>query len=221
MDQNNIQNSGEVQEIRKGLTNQKRLLIAVIFGFVAAIIIGMLYYFQMQKYIYIEKCQILAPAIGLSSQTGGNLQKLFVEEGDYVSQNSNIAQIGNEIIIARSGGVIISVQKEIGNNFNPGEAVAEMIKPDDLRVVARVEEDKGLSQIKTGQPAFFQVDAIGSKKYSGIIDEVTPTARTSDIVFNISTQRQLQEFEIKIRFDRSKYPELLNGMSAKAWIYKK
>jgi multidrug resistance efflux pump len=220
MEQNNLQNTSENKEIKQGLSNQKRLLILVVFGFAVAIILGILYYFQIQKYVFVEKCQILAPAIDLSSQNGGSLQKLFVEEGDYVSQNYNIAQIGNEIITSKSGGIIISVQKEIGKNFNSGQAVATMIKLDDLRVIARVEEDKGLSEIKTGQPAFFEVDAIGSKEYVGIVDEITPTARTSDIVFNISSQRQLQEFEVKIRFDRSKYPELLNGMSAKVWIYK-
>jgi multidrug resistance efflux pump len=220
MEQNNLENSGEAQEINKGLTNQKRLLLLVIFGFVVAIILGILYYLQVQKYIYVEKCQISAPAIELSSQNGGSLQKLFVEEGDLISQNSNIAQIGNEIVTSRSGGIIISVQKEIGKNFSPNEAVATMTKQDDLRVVARVEEDKGLDQIKLGQPAFFTVDTFGSKEYLGIVDEITRTARTSDVVFNISSQRQLQEFEVKIRFDRGKYPELLNGMSAKAWIYK-
>jgi|WetSurMetagenome_2_1015567.scaffolds.fasta_scaffold11211_4 multidrug resistance efflux pump len=220
MEQNNLENSGEVQETKKGLTNQRRLLIVVASGFVLAIILGVLYYFQMQKYIYVEKCQILAPAIDLSSQNGGSLQKLFVEEGDLISQNSNIAQVGNEIITAKSSGTVTSVQKEIGKNFSPGEAVATMIRQDDLRVVARVEEDKGLDQVKLGQPVFFTVDTFGSKEYSGIVDEINKTARTSDIVFNISSQRQLQEFEVKIRFDRGKYPELLNGMSAKSWIYR-
>jgi hypothetical protein len=52
------------------------------------------------------------------------------------------------------------------------------------------------------------------------VDEVSPTSRQSDVVFNISSQRQEQEFNIKIRFDVNKYPELKNGMSAKSWIYK-
>lgn len=220
MEQNNLENSGKIQEMKKGLTDQKRLLMAVALGFVLVIILGILYYLQMQKYIYAEKCQILAPTVELSSQNGGSLQKLFVEEGDLISQNSNIAQVGNEIITSKSGGMITSVRKEIGKNFNPGEEVVTMIKQDDLRVVARVEEDKGLDQVKLGQPVFFTVDTFGSKEYSGIVDEITKTARTSDIVFNISSQRQLQEFEVKIRFDRGKYPELLNGMSAKVWIYK-
>jgi multidrug resistance efflux pump len=112
------------------------------------------------------------------------------------------------------------VKDDIGKNFAPYEAVATMINSEDLRVVAQVEEDKGLADIRVGQPAYFTVDAFGSKKYSGIVDEISPTARSGDVVFNISSARQQQEFNVKIRFNVSDYPELKNGMSAKAWIYK-
>jgi PAS domain-containing protein len=90
---------------------------------------------------------------------------------------------------------------------------------DHLRVVAQVEEDKGLANIKVGQRVAFTVDVFGSKKFEGVVDEVSPTSRQGDVVFNISSQRQVNEFNVKIRFDVSKYPELKNGMSAKAWIY--
>jgi multidrug resistance efflux pump len=95
-----------------------------------------------------------------------------------------------------------------------------MINPEDLRVVARVEENKGLSDIQIGQKAIFTVDAFGSKEYSGVVDEISPTARSGDVVFNISSTREQQEFDVKIRFSILDYPELRNGMSAKAWIYK-
>jgi multidrug resistance efflux pump len=83
-----------------------------------------------------------------------------------------------------------------------------------------VQEDKGLSQIKVGQSAIFTVDAFGSKEYSGIVDEISPTSNQGDIVFNISGTRQEQDFDVKVRFDTTQYPELKNGMSAKLWIYK-
>jgi hypothetical protein len=87
-------------------------------------------------------------------------------------------------------------------------------------VVGQVQEDKGLSQIKVGQSAIFTVDAFGSKQYSGIVDEISPTYNQGDIVFNISGARQEMNFDVKIRFDETQYPELKNGMSAKLWIYK-
>jgi len=65
----------------------------------------------------------------------------------------------------------------------------------------------------------FTVDAFGSRKFQGIVDEISPTARQEDIVFNISDKRQTNQFDVKIRFDVSAYPEIKNGMSAKVWIY--
>ena len=89
-----------------------------------------------------------------------------------------------------------------------------------MRIVGRLEEDKGLKDVKVGQRVVFEVDAFGTKQYEGIIDEVSPTSRASDVVFNISDQRQENEFNVKARFNLSQDPELKNGMSAKMWIYK-
>ena len=95
-----------------------------------------------------------------------------------------------------------------------------MVDPSQLRVVAHVDEDKGLSDIMPGDQATFTVDAFGSKKFTGVVDDVSPTARQQDIVFNISDARQTDQFDVSIRFDTAAYPELKNGMSAKVWIYK-
>ena len=201
-------------------STKNNLLILAILGFATAIIVAGMYILLAKNQIYVEKSQIVAPAIGLSSQNGGKLEKLYVNPGDNVTENQIVAQIGQELIKTKDGGIVIETVNDIGKTFQPGEAVVTMIKPDDLRVVAQIEEDKGLSEINIGQRVFFTVDAFGSKKFDGIVDEVSPTSRQGDVVFNISSQRQLNEFNIKIRFDVNKYPELKNGMSAKSWIYK-
>ena len=201
-------------------STKKNLLILAILGFIMAGIVASMYIFLARNQVYVEKSQIVAPMINLSSQGGGKLEKLYVSSGDTVEENKIVAQIGQELVKTKESGVIISAENDTGKTFLPGEAVAIMIKPSDLRVVAQVEEDKGLSEIKVGQRAFFTVDAFGSKKFDGIVDEVSPTSRQGDVVFNVSSQRQVNEFNIKIRFDVNKYPELKNGMSAKSWIYK-
>lgn len=86
--------------------------------------------------------------------------------------------------------------------------------------MASIDEDKGLSEIKLGDQVVFTVDAFGSQKFQGIVDEISPTAKQEDVVFNISDKRQINQFDVKIRFDVNAYPQLKNGMSAKVWIYK-
>jgi len=54
-----------------------------------------------------------------------------------------------------------------------------------------------------------------------VVDEVDPSSNQSDVVFNISDQREEQQFDVKIRFNTQEYPELKNGMSAKLTIFTK
>ena len=95
-----------------------------------------------------------------------------------------------------------------------------MIDPSQLRLVARVDENAGLSDIKPGDKVVFTLDAYGSKKFDGTVDQIIPTSYESGVIFNISDTRQEQQYEVKISYDAESHPEILNGMSARVWIYK-
>lgn len=193
--------------------------IAIILGVLA--LCGAFVYWQISnQQIAIDKSQISAPIINLSPTTQGTLNSVYVNEGDTVNANTVVAEVGTELIKAKTSGLIISVNKDIGTVFNPGQTVVSMIDPSELRVVGQIDENKGLSDIHVGQRASFTVDAFGSKKYYGIVDEVGSTSQESGVVFNISDQRQTQVFDIKVKFDINQYSELKNGMSAKLVIYK-
>jgi multidrug resistance efflux pump len=173
-----------------------------------------------QGRIYTDKADIEAPRINLAPQNSGVLENIFVNVGDFVNANTVVAQVGNELIKTNTVGTISFVNTETGKLFNRGETVVSMFNPAELRVVGHIEEDKGIADINIGQRAVFTVDAFGSKEYEGVVDEISPTSREGDIVFNISDKREVKEFDVKIRFDINKYSELKNGMSAKIWIYK-
>jgi len=114
----------------------------------------------------------------------------------------------------------VQVSDTIGAQIPPGLSVVKMIDPAQLRVVGRIDENKGLSQIAVGNPVTFTVDAFGGKQFKGVVDEIVPTSNASDIVFSISGKRAEQSFDIKARFNVEAYPELKNGMSARMQIYR-
>ena len=207
------------EKIIKGTRNKIILVIAVALIILAGIG-GLIYWNIVSARVYIENASISAPVTNLAPTVGGTLQEVYVNVGDLVKMSAPIARIGNELIKASSDGQILSINTNIGASFTPGQAVATMINPNDLRVVGQVQEDKGLKDIKIGQEAIFTVDTFGSKEYSGIVDEISPTSNAGDIVFNISGTRQEMDFDVKVRFNVAQYPELKNGMSAKLWIYK-
>ncbi|MGH7141786.1 MAG: efflux RND transporter periplasmic adaptor subunit [Minisyncoccia bacterium] len=188
---------------------------------IAVLAAGAIYWVISDTRVSVPDATVEAPVIDLNSSTGGEVQDLFVNEGDEVALNAPVAEVGTEIIKAESAGIIVSIPVTMGSQIAPGATVAQMIDPSTLRVVGEVDEDKGLSKIAIGDPVEFTVDAFGSKTYSGVVDEIAPTAVASGVVFNISDQRQTSPFDVKVRFNTSAYPELKNGMAARMWIYTK
>jgi len=180
---------------------------------------GLIYYRINHNRITIDNSNIVAQEIDLAPQGSGILEQVYVHEGDTIPANTPVAQVGTEVITSKVAGEVITVQNNIGKLISPGEAVVTMIDPTTLRVVGQIDEDKGLSSIAVGDPVTFTVDAFGSKQFAGVVDEISPTSNQSGIVFNISDTREVQQFDIKARFDVNQYTGLKNGMSARMYVY--
>jgi len=203
------------------INNRNKIIIAsAIVLLVAGAVTGFVFWKSSSSKVYIEDAKIYAPTVGLYPKTAGTLQETFVNIGDTVKINDPVARVGNELIKAKTDGVILTIETSIGSSFSSQTAVATMINPQDLRVVAQTKEDKGLKFIKVGQQAYFTVDAFGSQEYYGVVDQISETSNEGDIVFSISDERQEKAFDVKVRFNVQNYSELKNGMSAKLWVIK-
>ena len=190
-------------------------LLIIVAGVIAA------YFIVTSGRVSIDTASIQAPLIGLTSTAPGLLDAVYVHVGDTVAANQPVASVGSQVITSKVAGLVVSVNDTVGASVGAGTDVVTMIDPSRLRVVGRIDENKGLAQIRIGDPITFTVDAFGGKSFTGVIDEVAPTSNQSGIVFNISSQRQIQQFDVKARFDTSAYSELKNGMSARMEIYTK
>lgn len=194
---------------------QTGIIVAVI----AIVAGGAIYWMESAGQVYIDAASIAAPEIALAPTTGGTLEEIYVQPGDEVNANATVARVGNELVKTTVAGDIISIEQKIGAEIAPGTPVVTMIDPTQLRVVGKVDENKGLSELKVGDPVTFTVDAYGGQKFSGVLDAIAPTSEQTGIIFNISDKRQTQQFDVKARFDTSAYPFLKNGMSARMWVY--
>lgn len=214
-------NQQTVQSISSPRRNNNRNLIAAGIGFIIVIALSgsAIYFMHTHNDVYIDQSQVTAPIIYLSPTSHGRLNALYVHVGEKVPAFAAIAQIGNEVIQTKIAGVIIGTTNTIGALIPSGKPVAMMIDPAQLRIVGKIDENKGLSSIAVGDRVTFTVDAFGSKQYTGVVDEVSPTAVSTGIIFNISNQRPTQQFDIKVRFNTSVYTKLKNGMSARMWIH--
>lgn len=203
---------------------QKRLPLMVAAAIIVVIgggIAGFAYWSVSSSQVYIDKATIQAPTVVLSPAMGGTLNAVYVSVGQNIPPNTIVAEVGTELLKSTAGGLVIDADNDVGAVVAAGTPIVTTIDPSQLRVVGQVEEDKGLADIAVGDTALFTVDAFGGKQYTGIVDEVSPTAHSGDVVFSISDQRATQSFDVKVRFDESQYSELKNGMSARVWVYRK
>lgn len=195
------------------------ILLLIVLG-VAGIAGGIWYYEDQQKYVYTDSAAISAPLIQLTPSNPGILKEVMVHDGESVFAHQTVAVVGNELISTEIAGKVLVAKQDIGAVYNPGQAVVTMIDPKEMRVVASIQEDKGLNDIHPLDEVSFTVDAFGSQKFDGFVEKISEMSKTGDVVFNISDKREEQEFEITIRYDLSRYPDFQNGMSAKVWIVK-
>jgi multidrug resistance efflux pump len=188
---------------------------------VVAVVSGITYWYVSSQSVYIDQSIVQAPVINLSPTNSGPLQAVFVNVGDIVTANQPVARVGDEVVESRTSGEIVSVDQNIGESENAGQSVvATMVDPTQLRVVGHLDENKGLSDVQVGDVARFTVDTFGSKEYYGVVDEVGQTSQVSE-TSNIFNQRPVNEFNVYVRFDPARYPELKDGMSARVWVYVK
>jgi len=185
------------------------------------IVVGLLVWKSLSSHVSIDNSQVLAPTIAIGPQAEGILQEVDVQPGDSVTAGETVARVGSEILTAQIAGTVIATQNTPGEVIMPGTAVVSMIDPTQLRVVGTIEEDKGLADISVGQPVTFTLDAFGNEKFTGVVDEISPTSDESSIVFDISDQREEQNFDVKVRYNVAAHPEFKNGMSAKITVYTK
>ena len=210
----------EERNLINSLRNNLLLTSGLITVIILLLIAFCIYLVSANSRISIDDSLISAPIVDLAPTRSGVLEEVYVHEGDVLLANTVVARVGTELIKTRSAAQVIKVTNNIGKNINPGESVVTIIDPSQLRVVGKLQEDKGLKDVHIGQQALFTVDAYGSQQFEGIVDEVSPTAHQGDVVFNISDERAEQDFDVKIRFDVSKYSQLRNGMSAKIVVFK-
>ena len=173
-----------------------------------------------QTKIYIDAAEISAPIIMVNPETPGVLKELFVKEGEHVSAGQKLFNVGDHVTNARVPGIITAVQDTPGQWAGNQTAVVQMYDPGSLRVVGHIQEDQGLSEIRTGQQVMFMVDAFGSQQFAGTVESIGDMANQSSAVFSISDKRQEKQYNIKATFDAKASPQIVNGMSARMWINK-
>ncbi len=153
---------GKVGNLIKKVRSNPWLLGGLIVLIILVALGGLFYWNDLQSKVYVENSQISAPVISINPTVPGIITEVYVSVGDQVRKDQILAKVGNEVLVAKTSGVITGVKNTPGQLVNPGMdpvPVISMIDPRELRVIGRVQEDKGLKDIAPGQHVMFTVDA--------------------------------------------------------------
>ncbi len=201
---------------------QPKILRILLFGLLAILIIGGFIGYQLlSNRVSIEDSLIQAPITSISPTTAGKIMAINVHDGEMVTKGQALATVGTSTLNAYQDGIIVSTDNEIGSIATAQTPVVEMINLTNMQVAGTIDENKGLNEIKVGQAVSFTVDALPGQIFWGYVDEISPTAKTTALQFTVSSERPTQQFVVYANFDAYKYPQILNGMSAKMTVYTK
>ena len=196
---------------------QSLLILTTISG-----LLGGFIYWQLTKdVIKIDTSYLDAPVVHIAATSGGALNALYVREGEQVPANTPVALVGAETIYAKETGIVSSAPEVLGAFFAPGQTVVSIVANQKMRLVGTLDETGGLDKVAPGQRVSFTVDAFPGRTYQAVVDEVSPTSSATGVVFSISDKRPVKQFNVYMRFDSTRYPELKTGMSARAWVHLK
>lgn len=191
------------------------IIMIVVFGSLG----GYIYYATTVNTIMIDTSHLQAPVSNVSPTSPGTLNAVYVKDGDHVAANTPLALVGSETVYAKTSGIVSGVPRVVGSYYAPGQTIMSILAVDKMRVVGKIDETNGLDKIVPGQRVTFTVDAFPGKQYQGVVDEISPASNDAGIAFNISDKRPVKQFDVYVRYDTTKYPELRSGMSARIWVH--
>ena len=211
----------KIKDLIKKIREPKIMRVIIIAVIAIALVGGYVFYQKLRDRVSIEDSLIQAPIITISPVAPGTLYDMRVYDGEYVKKGDTVAIVGTKSLNAYQDGLVISTDQAIGSLASAQTPVVQIINLSDMRVAGTIDENKGLNLVKVGQPVSFTVDALPGQIFWGYVDEVSQTAKQTQLQFSVSSERPTQQFVVYARFDASKYPQIKNGMSAKMTVYTK
>jgi len=201
------------------LKDPKIRRIVIVIVLIIALAAGYFYLEKTASRVFIDNSLIQAPITSISPDTASKLTEMDVYEGETVKKGDQLAVTDSQTLRADTDGLIVMANNQVGSIVSAQSPALQLIQTSDLRVAGTLDENKGLDTIHVGQVVAFTVDALPGQTFWGYVDEISPTAKQSQLSFSISSERPTQQFVVYARFNAAQYPQIKNGMSAKMIVY--
>lgn len=188
--------------------------------------VGFYYWYENENYVTTEDAKVTADIVRVSPQISGKILELNFEEGQTVEQDqilgrqemATIPDTSMELSLVRAPikGLVIKKQGTIGEIASPGQAMAMLIDPEKMYVLANIEETK-LGRITPGEKVDITIDQYEGKTFAGKIKSIgQATSATFSLLPTSSSgnfTKVIQKVPVKISLDSSSL-KLIPGTNA-------
>lgn len=208
-----------MKNIMNKIKNPKILRPLIIVGVVLLTIASMSFFAVSSSRISIDSSVVTGPVTTVSPLTPGKLQEMDVYEGEKIKKGDVIGIVNGQSYASDINGIVILANNQIGSIVGAQNPLAQIVDESQMRIAGTIDENKGLKDIHAGQVVSFTVDALPGQTFWGYIDEISPSAKQTQVAFSISSERPTQQFVVYARFDSDAYTTIKNGMSAKMTVF--
>ncbi|HHY74379.1 MAG TPA: HlyD family efflux transporter periplasmic adaptor subunit [Bacillus bacterium] len=163
------------------MERKKSLIVILILIIGSGIGIGAYYWYQGAHYVKTEDARIAGTLYKVSPQISGEIENVYVEEGDVVQENQTLAEqnpanldpsmINKAIIKSPINGTVVKVYSKKKEIASPSQPLALVMDMNSLYVSANIEET-AINKIKEGQDVFVSLDLLGGKKLKGKVSKI-------------------------------------------------
>ncbi len=178
----NNKETGEYEEdftpktAKRKISKTMLVVAAIVVVFAGLGIAGYLFY-EDTFYYQTDNAKVDTLIYQLTAQASGEVEKMYVTQGEKVTAGQVLAHVQNgSIIRSPIDGTVIDVKMDIGDYVTPSDVIVVVAKTSDIYITANVEETDIL-RIHTGQNVAVSLDAYG-KSFPGYVEDVNTVTST-------------------------------------------
>jgi len=166
-----------VQRAGRGILIQVVVLVVL----VAAVALGLTFWYQGQNYVSTDDAQVTAPTAPVGALVAGTLTTWTAQVGDTVSSGQVLGAVTPAgapgaatpamDIVAPFAGTVLDVDAVAGQTVTPGAPLAYIGNLAQISVTAYVKESV-IRNVATGQRVDVTVDALPGTTFSGTVQQL-------------------------------------------------
>jgi len=133
---------------------------------------GIYFIWNAAGYLTTDNARVTTTLVPIASTIPGTLERFYIYEGRYVSQNESLGWVQNDSpMLSPVDGLVVHVDAVQNQVVSPMQPIAVVADIHNIHVLANIEETD-ITRLEIGQIAIVTIDALGNREFEGYIADI-------------------------------------------------